>query len=921
MLQLLLAASDGGTAWRHRLAQGETRAGWECVGPLGLARRLGRLYGLPGDPAPHAERVSNYAARLARLDDGTRSYSRSRARDPWGVAGFLLDLRDRLRLAEWDGVGMDGSGRLEDIAAVEGLTAPGVLPVPPGLPDVFASLLAELRLAPLPEPLAVQLSAPREALDPVVQRVLEALAAAGAQIEVATPEAPSAPASTDLGRLQRGLLVAVAGEPAAAFGGDGSLLVLEADTPLEAGELLAALARSSPLDGATLVEGRDLGALEAAVARQGLPGLGARVASRWRPALQVLPLRLALAFAPRDPFRAAELLMLPVAPLPRAIRRHFLDALAEQPGVDGPAWRRAVAAAVAEAGARAAAEDPDRAEETRLAASAVARERIGDWFGGDAFARDRGLTPAEAIRSCELVARWADGRARAGVELDLGLQGAARVARTLARMLAEQPPDTLLSPVLLEQLHDVAAGEGLDGAGVPGEAGRPAIAGAPGDVLASATVLWWGFLGGEPGPPPEPWTLAERAALQRRGLRLPGPGERRAVEALSWRRAVLGASERLVLVRWRLEGTTLTAAHPLTDEIAARFERSLGPCTLASERALAGEAPGGLALSVSDRAPAPEIAPRASFRVPPEALATNRFSPSSLEKLLGCPVAWVLEYAAGLRRRGMARIPSGNRLLGTFAHAILEELLLGPDRLDLSRATPAEAADAALRAFDRRVEREAAPLVVRGAEVERHRARQVISETARSLVELLQGGGWTPVAAEAELAGRFEGADLAGKADLLLDRAGGRGVLDLKLARSSAYFREKLEQGQALQVALYAELAREGGSLPATGYFLINRGEVLSVDRGGFPGARELAGPSMQDTLAAARDAIRFWRSVMARGLVTSRHEEQREGALLEAGEAAGRAAPASGPGAIDPPCRFCDYGALCGVTLREVVR
>jgi ATP-dependent helicase/nuclease subunit B len=903
MLQLLLAASDGGTAWRHRLARGETRAGWECVGPLGLARRLGRLYGLRGEPAPHAERVSSYAARLARLDDGARSFSASRARDPWGVAGFLLDLRDRLRLAEWDGAGLDGSGRLEDVAALEALAAPGLLPVPPGLADLLASLLAELRSAPLPEPLAIQLCEPREAFDPVVRRVLEVLAAAGARVEDAAPEAPSAPASTDLGRLQRGLLSAVAGEPAPALGDDGSVLLLEADTPLEAGELLAALARSGPLDRATLVEGRDLGALEAALARQGLPALGSRDPSRWRPALQVLPLRLALAFAPRDPFRAAELLMLPVAPLPRAVRRRLLDALAEQPGVGGPAWRRAVEASAGEAGVR---------------------ERVEEWFGGEAFARDRGLPPAEAIRICELVARWADGRARAGDgdEPDLGLPGAARVARTLARMLAEQPPGALLSPVLLEQLHDVAAGEGLDGAGGPGEAGRPAIAREPGDVQAgAATVLWWGFLGGEPGPPPEPWTVPERAALERRGLRLPGPGARRAIEALGWRRAVLAASERLVLVRWRLEGTTPTVAHPLADEIAARFQRSLGPCTLASERALAGEAPGGLAPPVSDRAPAPEVAPRASFRVPPETLATDRFSPSSLEKLLGCPVAWVLEYAAGLRRRGMARIPSGSRLLGTFAHAILEELLLGPDRLDLARATPAEASEAALRMFGERVEREAAPLVVRGAEVERHRARQVVSDAARSLVELLQAGGWTPVAAEAELAGRFEGADLAGKADLLLERAGGKGVLDLKLARSSRYFVEKLEQGQALQVALYAELAREGGRLPATGYFLLNRGEVLTADRGGFPGARELAGPSMQETLAAAGEAIRFWRSVLARGLVSSRHEDQRVGALLEAGEAAGRAAPSSGPGDIDPPCRFCDFDALCGVTLREVVR
>jgi hypothetical protein len=154
----------------------------------------------------------------------------------------------------------------------------------------------------------------------------------------------------------------------------------------------------------------------------------------------------------------------------------------------------------------------------------------------------------------------------------------------------------------------------------------------------------------------------------------------------------------------------------------------------------------------------------------------------------------------------------------------------------------------------------------------------------------------------------------------VLEKSGSAAVLDLKLAKLK-YFREKLENGEALQVALYADMARTKGALPPTGYFLIGQGELLTVDRGAFPGARELAGPSMQETLADAQDALRFWREVIARGVVASRHEELREAAELESGEAAGRAAPSSGPGAMDPPCRFCEYDALCGVELREVAR
>lgn len=256
-------------------------------------------------------------------------------------------------------------------------------------------------------------------------------------------------------------------------------------------------------------------------------------------------------------------------------------------------------------------------------------------------------------------------------------------------------------------------------------------------------MIWWGFLGGDPGAAPDPWTDPEREALSARGVRVPEPGARRGAEARAWRHPVLAASGRLVLVRWRLEGVSPTVQHPLADEIAARFERALVPCTVTSEAVLARTAL-HLSAPCTDRPPAPEVGPHTSFHVPPGTISTDRLSPSSLEKLLGCPVAWVLEYAAGLRRRGMARIPSGSRLLGTFAHSILEDLLHGPKRLDLATGTPEEAGAWAGKAFDDRVDSEAAPLVARGAEVERHRARELVCQAGRTLFGLLKAGGCAP---------------------------------------------------------------------------------------------------------------------------------------------------------------------------------
>lgn len=924
MLSFVLTAEDGGTAWRHDLAPDEARAGWECVGPAGFARRLGRLYGLRGEAGPHAERVAAYAARLAVIDDGSRSFSRSRLKDPWGVAEFLLGLRDALRAAGWDGEILDGgSARLSDIASAEVLDTAGLPVLGPGLADVFAALLHEVERTPvLAERLEIHVAAPKAALDAIVHRTLVALAAKGASIAQADDEVPQAPRHADLGRLQRALLGPAAGEPRTSLANDGSLICLEADTPLEAGELAAAYLRSRALASATLVAGRDLGAFEVAVARHGLPATGSQDRSRWRPALQVLPLRLALAFTPQDPYRAAELLMLPVSPLPRDLRRRLVEALAEQPGVGGPAWRDAVAAAVEHDAARARSENPQAPEAAAREAESQLRARVETWLGGAAYERDEGIPALGVAQVCGAVADWAEGRANAGAGSDRVAQGAAVVARTLARMLVALPPGAKLSPEHLDQLHDVVVGGGLESGDKPGGAGRPAIAHAPAAAQRGAReVIWWGFLGGGPEPRPEPWTAAEREALASHGgVSVDELGAKRGVEAWSWRQPILAASERLVLVRWRLEGTTPTVSHPLADEIEARVEHALRPCTISSEAALEAAA-AHVAVTTSVRAPAPRIVPHAVFHVPPGIIPITRLSPSSLERLLGCPVAWVLEHSGALRRGAVSRIPSGNRLLGNFAHAILEDLLHGPEKLDLGEGTPDEASALAGRLFDRRVGSEAAPLVARTAKVEQHRARELICHAARALFALLQSGGWRVRGAEEKLTRRFEEADLAGSADLVLERDGSAAVLDLKLSTSSKYFREKLEKGEALQLALYAEMVRSSSGTPPTGYFLINRGEVLTVDHGAFPGARELAGPTMPDTLEAARDALRFWRRVLEEGIVASRREELREGADSVASGAAGAPVPSRGPGAIDAPCRFCEYDALCSIELREAAR
>jgi ATP-dependent helicase/nuclease subunit B len=920
MLHLLITPNDGGTAWRHALAPGEARAGWECVGPYGLARRVGRVLGVPAGSAAAPDRLAAFTARLDRDDDGTgtRTYSASRRTDPFGVAAFLLGVRDRLRLAGWTGAALGGSDRLADLSRLEARPEP----VPPGLPDVLALLTAELRgRGRLPTPVALTLAAPRLAFAPLVLALVDALAAAGATVAEAPPDAPRAPAGTDLGRVQRAL--SDPGAPAAALAGDGSILLLEADTALEAAELCSDVLRRGATDATTLLAAAEPDVLDAALVRQGLPTTGLSVASALRPHLQVLPLRLALAFTPQEPFRAAELLLLPGGPLPGSARARLLDALAEMPGLWSPAWRDAVAELVTEAAARA--RDAGMPEADALAEGARLEQRIDDWFGGERADATTGLPASRAAAIARAVAAWLGSRAADdGAEReDASLWAhAAAVARTFERMLLTRPREELLRPVALMQLHALAVGSGAERAPWPAQAGRPAVALHAADVLPGADrVVWWGFVQDvEVGAAPDAWSDAERAALAAAGVTLPAPGATRALEAWSWRRTVLAAREGVVLVRWRLAGAEVLQPHPFLDELETRVARDgLAACTVTSEAALAGRAAGATPRTVAI-APAKPIRPRTLWRAPGIAVAGTS-SASQLRTLLGCPFYWVLKYAGDLRPGRALELPDGSQLLGDFAHRLLQDLLVGPERLALDAATEDDARAWVERAFDARVATEAAPLVLRGSELDRERGRRIVGRAAAALVRHLRAGDWAPVAAEQELSGEFDGQPLAGFADLVVERRrdGARAVIDLKLSGFD-YRRTELEHGRGLQLALYARmLGLEGGKLPPAAYLILQGGELLTVTPQAFPGAIEVDGPSLEESLSIAGGTLALWKKAFAAGCVPV--AMKKSGWEEDIAEVVGPIPGPKEPGRYPPECDFCGFTAMCRVQLgAEVV-
>jgi CRISPR/Cas system-associated exonuclease Cas4 (RecB family) len=302
---------------------------------------------------------------------------------------------------------------------------------------------------------------------------------------------------------------------------------------------------------------------------------------------------------------------------------------------------------------------------------------------------------------------------------------------------------------------------------------------------------------------------------------------------------------------------------------------------------------------------------RPAWKVPAATLVpAGTLSATSLDAFLGCPFKWALRYQARLEPGGGMNLPEGNRLLGDFAHRLLQDMLCGEEKLDLARATGDDARAWARAAFDARVGLEAARLVRRGGEVELDRARTLVATAAASLLDFLKRSGWRPVDAEREVTGRFAGLPAQGFVDLVVERDGVEAIVDLKLS-GLRYRQEELEEGHALQIALYASLLAKGGkTLPPTGFFVLQDGQLLTVDGKAFPGATVVDGPGARETLAGSEEGFRYWQKVFAAGLLPS----MQEGLDWEAAVAAAAGPPPAEDSLArrPPPCRFCDYQALC---------
>lgn len=724
------------------------------------------------------------------------------------------------------------------------------------------------------------------------------------------------------------------------FTGDGSLVILESDDEVQAADYLSRLlaTMSTDIDDVVLIRGSSTSFLDQLLTKLNLPVLGGADKSPHRGYMQVLPLSLELLWQPFDPQKMVEFLMLPKGPVNNPIASYFIKSLQGFPGIGSSAWQKAWDDAASYLLRKA----KERLSDSNVEPTAVDEEalqssvrdkllQLKEWLEPtQRFDPREGVPIRFVIDVCNRVRKHANIRLNTLSDslslIQLQVFAITSVyAETLAATVSASHSETISRSQLMKMLESVMS----DGyAPVAPHASPWTPIDHPGQIVDSAdTVIWWGFVDFERHGFSNPWSQAESDYLSARGVLLDSPQSSVVREAKSWARPIDASVKRLLLVKPRTVAGTTVAAHPFFHEIAAAFEAT--PHAVRSRfikqahqvyTQPATELLGKKLISHQVKLRIPP-SPRPVWNVKPKTFAARDQSATSLERLLGCPMSWLLKYQARLKIGNLLSITSGEQLSGILAHAVLAGVFSednwhtpNPDQL-------------AVRMFDELCPKIAAPLLLPGSSLERQRLKRAIAEAAANLSGLIKEAGFSSVVSETGMNATVDDVALTGRMDLVLKHPNNTDyVIDLKWSRRAPHRRRELSEGRSIQLALYTSLLKRETGIPTSGgYYMIAQRQLFSTSKEPFPPHTFVDGPKLEHTFESLVSNSKQHLAHLQAGTVYATGLDSEE-ASVNSNEEVGdvdivsdddpEERPSRIPGitlALEPPCRICDFGRLCG--------
>lgn len=819
------------------------------AGPKKLLQWLEHQLGLSGYPEnTNYLRIELFRQALGQhlaeceqqpLFAGLPFYERSYKADRFATAAALLDRRDELLLAGWNFARSAGQPpRLQSLAAVEQLfknkiSDTDLSSLANGYADRFIQVLEALPDGNIPLE-KVFLYEPVNLQTPPVQRLIKIFRSKNIEIAEVTANC-SAPEETDLGKLQRKLslfsglgpdtMVETMPPPSGA-GNDGSLYILRARRDSDAAACLAKLLKDNPaLHPAILIPEMNL-TLERALVLEGFPAMGVLSASLARPSLQVLKLAPVFLWEPVDVFKIMEFATLAVKPLDGGLSLEIARVMAEKPGLFSDKWFAAVY------GYLERGEVPE-----------AAREQYEFWFGRRRYPATTTAPKKDAVVLYAYLQEWAIDRFEESDKTDTSLLVLAEQARRI-RELLEALPEQRITFLELERIVRTIYEPSPVQLG-PAEVGRFEFFHNPGAMAApSESLIWWNCLFDNRTPGPDNWRTDEREYLDHQGIVLNTPQKESRLNMLRQLRPVLQTVRRLVLVvPEQADGAEVVPGLLLGDIEAALPHFRLFTYHLDDEKDrerlsahLVIAAPVSLPVRQSGRT-------RPQIRISrPELLDDSEYeTATNLDSLFYYPHRWFFRQKLRLYPASLLSVTGDNTLLGSLAHRFFEKLLkedlVGLDRRGIQEWVDAQAGDL--------LPREGATMLLYGREPERNAFLNRVKNAAWSLVSLLRSNGWLVAHTELDLEGNFVSVPVRGKADLVLRRGDEWAIVDLKWSGAKRR-KELIQNGEDLQLVLYAKMLPPPEQWPHTAYFILDEGKMIARNPAAFKEAI-VAGKGAED--------------------------------------------------------------------------
>jgi len=881
--------SDG-SLWNYLPASvGEIR-----TGPLGLLGVMETRLGLSGETVNPAVRIDEYMKRMEQADCTDIWYHKSFETDPWSTAKQMLQWRDELVTAGWNGDEFkDPSERLNALYLIEKSS----LPLSKGVSDRIREVNQRLGAAEEIYISSIQIEDDFSLLPPVWQDIFAKLEKIGVRIHRNTFKT-----NEDI------------------YKQDDSFVLVESSDEWEAAENLA-LWLSSDKEGnkdVSIICGMDTSILDQSLMNHGLPRLGRLEPSKWREIQQVMPLFLANAWLPVDIKQIVQLLSLTTAPFPQWVCNKLLNAIGKEPGVGGRAWENALK----EIEDKRFIELTEKNDPKALENAKKYVDELNSFLVKNRYDPKTGI-PEEEIRArCQKITRWFSWQ----LETDENVREIVGQAGDLQKLSSGKGK---IPKITLERMLDTVIGEGSSVKGCQEQVSNWKTADRPGQISESSEILiWWGFNDTQ-GSMETYWSPKEVSSLKSSDIYPDLSPNKRKREENSWMNAISYAKKKFIGIYIKNIDGEESFHHPLWDTILQKLRKTHPD--LSQEQIKFRFVKGfnrfneivwkfqgrEKYLTPVEKILFEEIFPKAQIAsgiIPyPEKLSYSQIS-----TLAGCPMKWALEYHAKIRVSDRQSIPEGNQMIGNLCHRIVEEIYKDPD----SQPDSEKGRKIAGEMFDLLVPSMASELLLEGKSIEHMRYREGIVQAIGSLVELINKLSLKVVATEEELTAEIDGLKFLGYADLILkDKKSHTYLLDLKWSSSSKYREKEISEGSCLQLATYAWMLKtKNPHTPVhAGYFMLAQGKIvtpdLAIDKNPIESSRTL-----EEIWNLGRNSFKETMEEILSGNIRAKGVEEylteiNDGIKREKLKDALKFEHASKQLLyMDPPCTFCDFSSFCGL-------